>query len=54
MNFQIPFFSSSSNKFKIWGIRLAVLSTLSAVAVGVVISQTILPPLPPQVLLPAR
>lgn len=51
MNFQIPFFSSSSNKFKIWGIRLAVLSTLSAVAVGVVLSQTTLPPL---VMLPAE
>ena len=51
MNFQIPFFSSSSNKFRIWGIRLAVLSTLSAVAVSVVISQTILPPV---VLLPAE
>ena len=51
MNFQIPFFSSSSNKFRIWGIRLAVLSTLSAVTLGVVISQTTLPPL---VLLPAE
>ena len=51
MKFQIPFFSSSSNKFRIWSIRLAVLSILSAVAVGVVISQTALPPL---VLLPAE
>lgn len=52
MNFRIPFSGSSSKTLKGWGIRLAVLSGLSAIAVGVVISQTIT--LPPEVVLPAE
>ncbi|HEY3049708.1 MAG TPA: hypothetical protein VGJ72_19865, partial [Polaromonas sp.] len=52
MNFRIPFSGSSRKTFKVWGIRLAVLSALSAITVGVVISQTIT--LPPEVVLPAE
>lgn len=53
MNFRILFSCSlSKSSKKIWGIRLALLSALSAITVGVVISQTIT--LPPEVLLPAE
>lgn len=52
MNFRIPFSGSSGKTLKVWGIRLAVLSALSAITLGVVISQTIT--LPPEVVLPAE
>lgn len=52
MNFRIPFSGSSGKAFKVWGIRFAVLSALSAITLGVVISQTIT--LPPLVVLPAE
>jgi type IV pilus assembly protein PilY1 len=53
MNFRILFSGSlSKSSKKVWGIRLALLSALSAITVGVVISQTIT--LPPEVLLPAE
>lgn len=52
MSFRIPFSGSSGKTLKVWGIRLAVLSALSAITVGVVISQTI--SLPPEVVLPAE
>lgn len=52
MNFRIPFSGSFGKTFKVWCIRLAVLSALSAITVGVVISQTVT--LPPEVALPAE
>lgn len=54
MKFRIPFSDSSTKAFKNWGIRLAVLSALSAITVGVVISAVTPPPLPPEVALPAE
>ncbi len=52
MNFRIPFSGSLSKSSKrTWGIRLAVLTALSAITVGVVISAVTLPPL---VVLPAE
>ena len=52
MNFRILFSSSSSKSSKNkWGIRLALLAVFSAMTVGVVISQTVLPP---EVVLPAE
>lgn len=53
MNFRIPFSGSSGKPLKVWGIRLAVLSALTALTVGVVISATA-PALPPLVVLPAE
>ncbi|WP_332774703.1 pilus assembly protein [Polaromonas sp.] len=54
MNFRIPFSGSPTKAFKNWGIRLAVLSALSAITVGVVISAVTPPALPPEVVLPAE
>ncbi len=53
MDFRMPLSGSSGKTLKVWGIRLAVLSALSAVTVGVVISQTTTT-LPPEVVLPAE
>lgn len=53
MNFRIPFSGSTGKPLKVWGIRLAVLSALTALTVGVVISATA-PALPPLVVLPAE
>jgi type IV pilus assembly protein PilY1 len=52
MKFPILHSSSSGNPWKKWGVRTAVLAALSAVTIGVVISQTIT--LPPEVVLPAE
>lgn len=53
MNFRIPFSGSlSKSSKKTWGIRLALLAALSAVTVGIVVSQTIT--LPPEVVLPSE
>ncbi|MGA8786179.1 MAG: hypothetical protein WB542_12690, partial [Polaromonas sp.] len=55
MNFRIPFSGSlSKSSKKVWSIRLALLSVLSAMTVGVVISAVTPPPLPPEVVLPAE
>lgn len=54
MDYKRPLSGSSSSTFKIWGVRLAVLSVLSAITAGVVISQTTPPVLPPLVVLPAE
>jgi type IV pilus assembly protein PilY1 len=45
MNYQHVFSGAGRSTFKGWSIRLAVLSIMSAITAGVVISQTTLPPL---------
>lgn len=52
MNFRTLLSSSSGKPLKTWSVRLAFLAALSAVTVGVVISQTVT--LPPLVDLPAE
>lgn len=52
MNFRTLLSSASGQPLKTWSFRLAFLATLSAVTVGVVISQTVT--LPPEVVLPAE
>lgn len=52
MNFRTLLSSSSGKPLKTWSFRLAFLAALSAVTVGVVISQTVT--LPPEVVLPAE
>lgn len=54
MNFRTLLSSSSGKPLKTWSFRLAFLAALSAVTVGVVISQTVTVTLPPLVDLPAE
>ncbi|WP_096697800.1 pilus assembly protein [Polaromonas sp. AER18D-145] len=54
MNFRTLLSSSSGKPLKTWSVRLAFLAALSAVTVGVVISQTVTVTLPPLVDLPAE
>jgi type IV pilus assembly protein PilY1 len=54
MNFRTLLSSSSGKPLKTWSARLAFLAALSAVTVGVVISQTVTVTLPPLVDLPAE